>query len=173
MKKLILFLGIFLLVGCSNQEKVDNEFSNQDLSGPSEYDLSEDDLFGISVDRYKNFDELFDAEYGDFYYGEVLSIEENNSFVDSVYFKVSKSNNEISEVIRVTIEKDSTKLRVGSLYVLHMMYVDGYDYYSLSSDEKSIFEVKDNFVSYPSAFKDDFINRNMNEKDTFFDYIFK
>ena len=58
-------------------------------------------------------------------------------------------------------------------YVLHMVYVDGYDYYSLSTESKSIFEVKGNTVTCSSSFKEDFNNRNMDLKDTFFDYIFK
>ena len=156
MKKLIIFLGIFLLVGCSNQEKVENDLTDRESSGVIVHELSDGDTYGISVDRYKNFDELFEAEYGNFYYGEVIRIEENNSFVDSVYFKVSKSNYETEDVIRITIEKDSDKLRVGSLYVLHMMYVDDYDYYSLSSESKSIFEVKGSTVSCSSAFSNSF-----------------
>lgn len=173
MKKLMIFLSIFLLVGCSSQEKANNDLNDQSSSGISAQDLADGDTYGISVDRYKNFDELYEAEYGNFYYGEVLRIEDNNSFVDSVYFKVLKSNNETDEVIRVTIEKDSGKLRVGSLVVLHMMHVVDYDYYSLSSEYKSIFEVKGNDVSCPAAFEEDFINRNFDEKEVFFDYIFK
>jgi len=148
----------------------DNEITSG--LGIDSSDLDSGSFSGSSADRFEDFNELLNFEYADFYYGEVMRVEENTVFVDSVYFNVLKSNNDTDDLIRITIEKDSKALRVGDLLVLHMSYIEGNDYYSLSTLEKSIFVVDGESVSSCLIFKDEFYDRINNEKEVFFNLIF-
>lgn len=170
--------------GDLSQTPTDSDTTIIDINGPygvvesvekvpdfSKYDDA--DISFSYTDTYFSFQDLEDDVYAKFYYGKVTRIEENNIFVDSLYFDVTISENkEVLGEIRISVQKDQNRLSVGDEYVLYLIHNEKYSYYYLSNPYKSIFLIKGDEVQYSDAFED-LYQEIGNDKEGFLDKIFK
>ena len=150
MKKLLFLLFLVaILSSCSNN--IEDNDTPIELDERTDLGNIQSSSNFVYIYKYDTFSELVNDENGIFFYGVVTSIEENNNYVDSVYFEVL-SKNRTGETIRISVEKDSKILEVEKYYVFHLNYTSTHNYYSLTSHTKSIFIVEGEVVYYPKEF---------------------
>ena len=129
MKKIMIILLILVLSGCN--QTGDKSNTVPDGSKTLE-DVIESSVDFTYIDTYFSFEDMLTDKYPKFYYGKVTRIEENNIWVDALYFDVIKSeNNEVIGEIWISIAKDQTRLTVGDEAVLFLTYIESNSYYEI------------------------------------------
>jgi hypothetical protein len=156
MKKVILVVLLFMLTGCtSNDKNYINNFENaNDDSYLLQKDKSNNGVTSIEmsvIELYPTFESMINSEFGQFYLLNFEYYEEFAEFANSYYFR-DLLTNELHEVVHM---KGLYDFKVGELYIIHMVHPDNNEFFHITDVYSGIFTIDDNIVGVPDKYEEE------------------